>query len=191
MGEGATGQVIRLKDSDIVVKCCDSYNNPDGFEMLQNENSIYKQMSGLKEPLSFIPRYYGECEIHGQYFIALEFITGKPCDWRADSALKKKLKSCLKDLKKQGVTHQDLRPENVLLTSQGEIKLIDQGCAKYYGQYMVPYLMQPINYGIFVNITAHNWAIFHILLYFPTILATRSKSQYSRLNFKNITHSKV
>ena len=31
VGEGATGQVIRLKDSDIVVKCCDSYNNPEGW----------------------------------------------------------------------------------------------------------------------------------------------------------------
>ena len=128
IGEGATGQVIRLKNSDIVVKCCDSYNNPYGFKMLQNEISIYQNLSKLD--LVYIPRYYGECEIHGQYFIALEFIPGKPCDWRADSALTKKLKSCLNDLKSRGVTHHDLRPDNVLLTSQRDIKLIDFGKAE-------------------------------------------------------------
>ena len=131
VGEGATGQVIRLKDSDIVVKCCDSYNNPEGFKMLQNEILIYQKLSSLNEPLNFVPKYYGECEIHGQYFIALEFISGKPCDWRGDRTLNMALMGCLKELKSRcNITHQDLRPENVLLTAQGDIKLIDFGKAE-------------------------------------------------------------
>ena len=59
VGEGATGQVIRLKDSDIVIKCCDSYNNPEGFKMLQNEILVYQKLSSLSEPLNFVPKYYG------------------------------------------------------------------------------------------------------------------------------------
>ena len=110
---------------------CDSYNNPEGFKMLQNEILIYQKLSSLNEPLNFVPKYYGECEIHGQYFIALEFISGKPCDWRGDRTLNMALMGCLKELKSRcNITHQDLRPENVLLTAQGDIKLIDFGKAE-------------------------------------------------------------
>ena len=36
LGQGASGQTIRLKNSNIVVKQCDSYNNREGFKMLRN-----------------------------------------------------------------------------------------------------------------------------------------------------------
>ena len=68
--------------------------------------------------------------MYGQYFIALEFLPGGPCDWSADSGWRKKLDACLVDLKSHGVTHQDVRPENVLLTPEGSIKLIDFGKAE-------------------------------------------------------------
>ncbi|KAJ8331806.1 hypothetical protein O5D80_000111 [Batrachochytrium dendrobatidis] len=128
VGSGATGQVIRLKDSNIVVKQCDSYNNPEGFKMLKNEISIYEKLSPLN--LKYIPRYYGQCEYYGQHFIALDYIPGNHCDWRANSELNEKLNRVIRDLKSVGVVHQDLRPENVLLTHDGDIKLIDFGKAE-------------------------------------------------------------
>ena len=130
VGFGATGQVIRLKNSNIVVKHCDSYNNPDGFKMLKNEILVYEKLS--KFNLEYVPRYYGECELYGQHFIALDFIPGKHCDWRTNSELNDKLDFVIRDLKSFGVVHQDLRPENVLLTREGDIKLIDFGKADIY-----------------------------------------------------------
>ncbi|KAI8891972.1 hypothetical protein BC833DRAFT_626280, partial [Globomyces pollinis-pini] len=67
VGSGATGQVIKLKDSNIVVKHCDSYNNREGFKMLKNEIAVYEKLS--QHNLGYVPRYYGVCELHGQYFI--------------------------------------------------------------------------------------------------------------------------
>ena len=128
VGFGATGQVIRLKDSNIVVKHCDSYNNPDGFKMLKNEISVYEKLSKLN--LEYLPRYYGECEFYGQYFIALEFIPGEHCDWTTNMEYKYKLDLIIRELKSNGVVHLDLRPANVLLTPEGEIKLIDFGKAE-------------------------------------------------------------
>jgi serine/threonine protein kinase len=125
VGSGATGDAIRIKDSDVVVKQCDSYNNPVGFKMLQNEILVYKKLTELKG----YPRYYGECEFYGQYFIALEFIPGEHCDWKANRKLRKKMDMVIENLKSHGVVHQVLRPENVLLTRDGDIKLIDFGKA--------------------------------------------------------------
>ena len=128
VGFGATGQVVRLKNSNIVLKHCDSYNNPRGFKMLKNEILVYEKLSKLN--LTYIPRYYGECEFYGQHFIALDFIPGKRCDWRATSELKEKFEFIIRDLKLAGVVHQDVRPANVILTPEGDIKLIDFGKSK-------------------------------------------------------------
>ncbi|KAJ3317169.1 hypothetical protein HDV06_001958 [Boothiomyces sp. JEL0866] len=128
VGSGATGQAIRLKDSNIVVKQCDTYNNPDGFQMLKNEIKIYQSVS--KYNLKCIPRYYGECQYFGQHFIAMDYIPGKHCDWTGNDDLTRKLDNAVEELKAVGVTHQDLRPENVILTDDGDIKLIDFGLAK-------------------------------------------------------------
>ena len=95
--------------------------------MLKNEISVYEKLSKLN--LEYVPRYYGECELYGQYFIALDFIPGKHCDWRTNSELNDKLDFVIRELKSFGVVHQDLRPENVLLTREGDIKLIDFGKA--------------------------------------------------------------
>jgi predicted Ser/Thr protein kinase len=133
IGTGATGQVIYLKDSNTVLKQCYSYNNEWGSNMLKNEIIIYEKMSMLN--LNCIPRYYGDCDLYGQQFIAMEFIDGICCDWRNSELYASKLFVALEELKRAGVQHNDLRPENVLLTKTGEVKVIDFGLAELCSLY--------------------------------------------------------
>ena len=62
--------------------------------------------------------------------LVLEYIDWKSCHWEEDPALTAKVEACVHRLKSLGVKHMDLRPENVLLTSSGDIKIIDFGLCK-------------------------------------------------------------
>ena len=73
--------------------------------MLQNEILVYEKLS--KQNLNYIPRYNGVFDI-----------PGKHCGWKINSELKEKLDFVIRDMKSVGVVHQDLRPENVLLTME-------------------------------------------------------------------------
>eukprot|EP00158_Paraphelidium_tribonemae_P008558 Partr_v1_DN28610_c4_g2_i5_m50323 len=127
IGEGASGQVFLLPNKSQVIKVCDKFNNPDGYHMLVNEIEIYKHMQ--KFDLDFVPMYYFDEEVYGQHFLVIEFVPGKPCNWR-DSEHESKVRSCLKQLQRFGVKHRDTRPENVLLSDDGKISIIDFGVAE-------------------------------------------------------------
>ena len=137
VGVGETGQeVVRLKNSNIVVKQCDSHNNHYGFQMLQTEIRIYERISPYK--LKHVPKYYGACDLYGQYLLGIEYIEGKPCNWKNDADLKKMVKVAVAEFKSVGVVNLDLSPENVLLTPKGQIKLIGFGKALDLGTIAKP-----------------------------------------------------
>eukprot|EP00158_Paraphelidium_tribonemae_P008946 Partr_v1_DN28732_c5_g1_i1_m62673 len=121
IGEGASGQVFLLTNESRVI------NNPDGYRMLLREIEIYKHLQ--KFNLDCVPRYYFDEEVYGQHFLVIDFVAGKPCNWR-DSEYRGAVKSCLKRLRECGVHHLDLRPENILLAEDGKISIIDFGMSE-------------------------------------------------------------
>eukprot|EP00158_Paraphelidium_tribonemae_P004060 Partr_v1_DN26542_c0_g1_i5_m3454 len=124
IAEGASGQVYLLPNEIQAIKVCDTFNNRDGHKMLLHEIEVYKHLQ--KFDLDFVPRYYFDEDVYGQHFLVIEFVPGKPCNWR-DSEHELKVKSCLERLRECGVKHRDLRPDNVLLGDDGKIWIIDFG----------------------------------------------------------------
>jgi len=76
-------------------------------------------------------------EIEGHPYIVSEYLTGSslarlalPLPWRRALGLGIGLARGLAAAHRQGVLHRDLKPDNVFLTAEGEVKLLDFGLAE-------------------------------------------------------------
>ncbi len=77
-------------------------------------------------------------------YIAMEYVEGQtladhlqthsPIAWRQALPLIKQLLSALGYAHERGIIHRDLKPRNIMLTQQGEVKVMDFGLAKMLGQ---------------------------------------------------------
>ena len=88
-----------------------------------------------------IARIYEAGEIDGQMFIAMEYVDGEPLDALIARGslsteevvrLALQLASALEDAHAHGIIHRDLKPSNVMLTSRGDVKVLDFGLAKFH-----------------------------------------------------------
>ena len=77
-------------------------------------------------------------------YIAMEYVEGQtladhlqthsPIAWPQALPLIKQLLSALDYAHERGIIHRDLKPRNIMLTEQGEVKVMDFGLAKMLGQ---------------------------------------------------------
>jgi len=141
IGEGGMGKVYKAKDSKINKIVALKILNPgvteseDGIKRFQRESKI-----GIELIHKNIIRLYETGVQDGQCFLAMEYLEGKTLKqlirekgkFSAKEIVKisKEIIKALSEIHKNHIVHRDVKSENVFVTNNEEIKLMDFGLAK-------------------------------------------------------------
>ena len=142
IGTGGMGQVFRAKhrimDREVAIKVIKRQFMNDETTLKRFENEI-KAAAKLNHP-SIVSSFDAEVESNINLLV-MEYVDGKKMSDLV--ALKKQLSirhAChfarqiaqgLQHAMEQGLTHRDIKPQNLLVTSEGVVKIMDFGLAKF------------------------------------------------------------
>ena len=140
LGKGGMGEVYLAQDTaldrKVALKILPSEFADDSDRMDRFVREA-KSASALNHPN--IITIYEIGESNGTHFIATEFIDGKtltelvqshPLDYRFVLDVAIQVASALDDAHAAGIVHRDIKPDNVMVRSNGLAKLLDFGIAK-------------------------------------------------------------
>ncbi len=141
LGSGGMGEVYRARDEhlkrDVAFKILrqDSQASAEAGKKFLSEA---RAASALNDPHI--------CVIHeagGQHFIVMEFVEGQslnslipPEGLRPELVVRygAQLAAALAHAHDRGIIHRDIKAANVLITPSGQIKVLDFGLARFYGE---------------------------------------------------------
>jgi Tol biopolymer transport system component len=140
LGTGGMGEVYRARDPKlgryvaIKVLGAETLTSPDAVRRVQHEA---RAASALNHPGIVTVHDIGE--FHGQCFIVMELVDGTTLrqllgrgrpPLRRTLQIASELADALAKAHEAGIVHCDLKPENVMLTGEGHVKIVDFGLAK-------------------------------------------------------------
>lgn len=141
IGEGAMGAVYKARqisyNREVALKVLFPHvaNNPKLVERLYREGQVMNQ---LEHPN--IVHAYAQDEDQGYHFIAMEFVDGESLQKWLNRLGRLELADALNialtvaralgHAHDQGLVHRDIKPDNVLITRQGLVKVADFGMVK-------------------------------------------------------------
>ena len=140
LGSGGMGDVYRARDTqlkrDVAIKILPSEfsRDPDRVARFQREAVA---LAALNHPN--IAAIHDLDEVNGTRFLVLEFVEGEtlavrlrrgPLSVRQALELCRQIAEALEGAHAKGVHHRDLKPDNIQITSDDRVKLLDFGLAK-------------------------------------------------------------
>ena len=139
LGSGGNGVVYRAEDTELRRVVALKFLLRDGADPKARERlrTEARTASGLNHPN--ICAIYEIGEQSGEVFIAMEYVEGKPLSklihpegLPVETTLRYGLQiaSALEHAHDHGIIHRDLKPLNVIVTPQGNAKILDFGLAK-------------------------------------------------------------
>ena len=142
LGAGGMGEVYRARDTklkrEVALKLLpeDLSTNTERLARLQREAQM---LAALNHPN--IAAIYGLEESDGVRFLAMELAEGQTlADWLEAGALEidralpiaLRIAEALEAAHEKGIIHRDLKPGNVVVSEDGNVKVLDFGLAKAY-----------------------------------------------------------
>ncbi len=143
LGEGGMGVVYRATDTklhrDVAIKVLPEAvaGDPERLRRFEREARV---LASLNHPN--IAAIHGFEEADGVRFLVLELVQGQKLADKLDAgplpvevALKMfgQLAEALEAAHEKGVAHRDLKPQNLMITPEGRVKVLDFGLAKALG----------------------------------------------------------
>jgi Tol biopolymer transport system component len=142
LGKGGMGEVYRARDTklgrEVAIKTLPVALAKDAERLARFEREA-KLLATLNH--AHIASVYGLDEHEGTRYLAMELVEGETLEQKlkagplpVEEALRLALQiaEALEAAHEKGVVHRDLKPANVMVTPQGEIKVLDFGLAKAF-----------------------------------------------------------
>jgi len=143
LGEGGMGEVYLAEDTELDRQVALKLLRPemaDAPERLERFRCEAKAAAALNHP-SIVTIYSIE-EADGQPFLTMELVDGKTLDHHIPEGgitkdrflnLAVPLADALGIAHTKGIVHRDLKPANIMVTDEGQVKILDFGLAKLRG----------------------------------------------------------
>ncbi|NNF07329.1 MAG: protein kinase [Candidatus Eisenbacteria bacterium] len=140
LGEGGMGTVYLAEDQrlgrQVALKVVppETSNDPERLARFEREARV---VAGLNHPNIVV--LHSVETVEGTTFITMEYVDGKPltAHLRPEGlalsqvlTIATPLADAIASAHKQGVTHRDLKPDNIMINDEGRVKVLDFGLAK-------------------------------------------------------------
>ncbi|HUP47031.1 MAG TPA: protein kinase [Thermoanaerobaculia bacterium] len=142
LGRGGMGVVYKATDTQldepVAIKTLPGdvmQRSPEDLERFKREIRLARKITHRN-----VLRTYDYGEADGVYFISMEFVRGYTLSElqqetsqlapRAAMGISRQICRGLQAAHEQGIIHRDIKPQNVLIDSKGEVKLMDFGIAR-------------------------------------------------------------
>jgi Tol biopolymer transport system component len=142
LGKGGMGEVFLAHDTSlnrkVALKFLPEVSLTDPERLVRFEREA-KLLASLNSPN--IAAIYGLEQAKGKHFLVLEFVEGVTLTQKiakgplpSSEALEtcRQIAQGLEAAHNQGIVHRDLKPDNVKITPEGKVKILDFGLAKAY-----------------------------------------------------------
>src|SRR6266404_2041599 len=140
LGEGGMGEVYLAEDTQL--------DRPVALKILsaeiaRDQQRLYRFLqearAASKLKSANVAHIYEIGEVEGHHFIAMEYVEGEPLSKKIGGrpmetveivTLGIQIARSLDEAHSKGITHRDIKPQNIIVTPDAEVKVLDFGLAK-------------------------------------------------------------